>query len=87
MNNLKKTKESTPNICKKKIHSTIDSVLSDPEIFDSYECSSIIYLILEDKIKLDDAEKYLRNYNDKHCTNFRKLLCAYDYMRYKNNSM
>ena len=87
VNNLKKTKESTPNICKKKIHSTIDSVLSDPEIFDSYECSSIIYLILEDKIKLDDAEKYLRNYNDKHCTNFRKLLCAYDYMRYKNNSM
>ena len=81
--NLSKTKDSTPDICKQKVHTSIDSVLNDPEIYDSYEGSSIIYLILDGKITLEDAENYLRNYNDKNCTQFRKLLCAYDYMKYK----
>jgi hypothetical protein len=37
-------------------------------------------------ISLNDTKDYLRKCIDKKSTNYRKILCAYDFMKYKDIS-
>lgn len=35
--------------------------------------------------ELKENETYLRNYKDKNTTNYRKLICVYDLIKYGKN--
>ncbi|MBA4537056.1 SIR2 family protein [Bacillus aquiflavi] len=65
-------------------HGTIDEILSDGKISNSKEILAIAFGIMKDRIELEDAEHFLRNFRDKKTTNYRKLLCIYDYKRYSS---
>lgn len=68
--------------CKENYHA-INEIESDHSLAKSYEVSAIIYGVMQEKICLTEAEEYLKKYTDKQSTDYRKLLCAYDFMRYK----
>lgn len=63
-------------------HNTINEILNDENIAKSNKNNAILYSILERNISLDETEKYLRNFKNKELTDYRKLLCVYDYMKY-----
>lgn len=63
-------------------HSSIKNILSDDNISKTNKESSIIYGILNRQINLGEVEIYLKNYNNKKNTNYRRILCAYDYIKY-----
>lgn len=59
-------------------HLTPQSVLDDPQVPQTYKTLEMICSIMSGKMDLTQVETYLRNYNNKRTTNYRKLLCAYD---------
>lgn len=61
---------------------SIQDVLEDTEISATKEKDMIIAGVEENEIELEDLESYLRNYCDKKCTNYRKLICYYDFKKY-----
>lgn len=66
-----------------KNHFTIDNILSDIEISNTNKDLAVLYNIMQKNLDLALVEEYLRNYVDKKSTNYRKILCAYDLMKYK----
>jgi len=93
---LKKTKELKTNLDLKiekfitnlfdncKINcSSINDILSDETISKSNKINVITYCTLMDKIKLVEIESYLKHFKDKKSTEYRKMLCAYDFKKYK----
>ena len=43
-----------------------------------------MYAAYNDQIPLEELEKYLRNFNEKSTSNYRRLLCLYDLKKYKD---
>lgn len=80
---LKSIKSNISEVCKKG-HETIESIESDGDISTTNKVYALLFSILESKIPLEIVEEYLRNYEDKKTTDYRKLLCAYDYIKYKS---
>ena len=78
---IDKAKSSIKSSSKNK-HSSIDLIQSDESISNSNKNDAIIWSMLEGNIKLEDVEIYLRKYTNKEDTNFRKVLCAYDFKKY-----
>jgi hypothetical protein len=37
---------------------------------------------MEDRINLEEVEKYLRSYSSDKDSEYKRLLCAYDYKKY-----
>lgn len=66
----------------KKTYTCIQEIMNDKSISVSNKSFSIMYSILNNSISLDDAEYYLINYDIKQSTEYRRILCAYDYMKY-----
>lgn len=64
-------------------HNSISGILSDKKIAGSYKYSAIIWGMYDKVISLNDAEIYLRAYQDKKSTDYKKMLCVYDYLKYK----
>jgi len=62
---------------------TIDDILKDSHIPNSSKDNAIFWSIMEGNLNFDDVEKYLRSYSDKKQSSYKKILCAYDYMKYK----
>lgn len=79
--NLDNLKANIKDICKTEF-TTIDEIESCTAISRSNKIHSIIWSILEGNICLDSVKEYLINFEDKTITDYRKLLCAYDYMKY-----
>lgn len=79
---LRDTKDNMRSICKKK-HTDIDDINNDETIAASNKIQTILYNILESNISIETIERYLRNHIEKKTTNYRRLLCAYDFMKYK----
>lgn len=73
-------KSINPN-CKNN-HVSIQEIVEDESISKSNEINSITYAILKSQIDLKEVEEYLKKYADKKSTNYRKMLCAYDYKKY-----
>lgn len=63
-------------------YTEIDDINSCTEIANSNKIKSILWSILEGKISLELVEKYLRDFQDKDTTDYRRLLCAYEYKKY-----
>jgi hypothetical protein len=68
-------------------HATIDDVFQDINIPNSSKENSLFWGIMNSKFNLEDVEQYLRTYEDKKQSNYRKLLCAYDYMKYSSKEL
>lgn len=63
-------------------HSSIEQILSDTNIANSYKERAIIWSVSQRKILLADLEKYLKKFEDKTKTEFKRLLCTYDLYKY-----
>ncbi|MGG0293212.1 SIR2 family protein [Bacillus pacificus] len=63
-------------------HISINGILQDEDISQSKKNLAIILGVINERIPLDIVEEYLRNYDDKKSTNYRKVLCVYDYKKY-----
>ncbi|WP_419803548.1 SIR2 family protein [Mucilaginibacter sp.] len=74
---------SISNICKT-LHSRIQEINDDTNISNSSKENAIFWSIMEGKIVMDEVEVYLRNYTDKKLSNYKKMLCAYDFKKYHN---
>jgi len=78
---LKTALNSTHPVCRTD-HSSIAGIMEDDAVSASYKNNAILWSVLEEKIPLEDLEAHLRADGNKKATNYRKLLCAYDYVRY-----
>ncbi|USK68223.1 SIR2 family protein [Peribacillus frigoritolerans] len=63
-------------------HTNIKDILQDDNISQSRKNLAIVLGIVKDRIQLNTIENYLREYPDKKTTDYRKLLCVYDYKKY-----
>jgi len=61
---------------------SIEEVLRNDNIPQSLKTNAIFWNIMSKKFDLDEVEVFLRKYENKEVTDYRKLLCAYDYMKY-----
>ena len=78
---LESTIASLPSACKT-THSTFQEIIDDELITLANKENAIFYSIYYKLINIKDCENYLRKYKDKNTTPYRKLLCAYDYIKY-----
>jgi hypothetical protein len=63
-------------------HSSIILVQQDESISKSNKINAIACGINNDCISLSEAEDYLRQYQSKNTTDYRKILCIYDFKKY-----
>lgn len=63
---------------------TIEEILGDDKIAASFKVDSIVYAVLKRKVDVDLLEIYLKDCEneDRRKTDYKKMLCAYDYMKY-----
>lgn len=83
---LKKILDNTPECCRKKFIS-INSINDDTSISNSNKTYAIMYSLLKHNLSLDEVEKYLKEFENKQHTNYRRILCAYDFVKYSGNSL
>lgn len=86
---LKNQQEEKINAALERVHEacqsdnmTIAEILEDDSITASNKNKSILWSLMNDKIESKDAESYLKDFNDKQSTPYRKLLCDYDLKMY-----
>ena len=82
-NNLKNTLERIPPKQKIKFES-IDELFEPNIIAQSYKTNTLMYNVECGNISLDNLKDYLIKYDEKETTDYRRLLCLYDYKNYKN---
>ncbi|MBH9966138.1 SIR2 family protein [[Bacillus] enclensis] len=63
-------------------HNSINSILDDSTIANSNKIRAIVKGVLADRIQLPDLEQYLKRLTNKRNTDYKKLLCVYDYKKY-----
>ncbi len=82
LQNLTASLDRIPERCKTD-HLTIDAILGDDEVSKSYKANAILWSIMNDKIPLDQIKEYLKSEENKNDSNYRRILCAYDYKKYE----
>lgn len=63
-------------------NNSIDDILNDVNLAASYKSFVIYYSFRKNAISLNDCENYLMNHSKKSSTDYRRLLCAYDFKKY-----
>lgn len=81
--NLKNYVKDIMETCKK-VHNSTEEILNDSSIPVSYKINSIIWNISEDNISLENIEVFLKVYEKKDSSEYRKLLSIYDLKKYGN---
>lgn len=66
-------------------HTKIIDIISDINISEANKTNAIIWSVLKNDFDLDDLNKLLKSMPNKRETNYRRLLCAYDYKKYGAN--
>jgi len=79
--NLKKTIDDMLPVCKN-THTSIEAIMEDDEIASSFKNKAILWSVMNKNISLDMTEEYLRNQRNKSETDYRKIICAFDYIKY-----
>ncbi|MFC9320903.1 hypothetical protein ACFTRE_06955 [Bacillus subtilis] len=74
------TLKSAPDLATN--HSSIEGINNDENVSASKKTIAIVKGILSGRINLEDAEQYLKEYPEKRKTDYKKLLCVYDYKKY-----
>lgn len=67
-------------------HNSINAILQDGNITQSKKNKAIALGIINNRIELDSLQEYLRGYSDKKTTDYRRLLCVYDYKKYADEA-
>ena len=62
---------------------SISCIINSETIKKSYKIEAIFYFVLNDTISIDDLANYLQEYETDRGSDYRKLLCLYDYKKYK----
>lgn len=62
---------------------SLDEIKNDTLIPISGKIDAITYATIKGQLDLSEVEKYLKEFTDKQNTKYRKVLCAYDFMKYK----
>ncbi len=65
-----------------KKYNNVKAIQDDNTISRTNKVSVFTWNIMNDNINLSIVEDYLRKYENKECTDYRKLLCVYDYKKY-----
>jgi hypothetical protein len=65
-------------------HNTIQEILDDLRIAQSYVTDHITWNILRKNIPLEEIKSFLKSYDEKDSTAYKKMLCAYDFKKYKD---
>ncbi|MCK1142480.1 SIR2 family protein, partial [Providencia stuartii] len=63
-------------------HEIIEDILNDASIPNSKKSDCIFHSYYNNKITDNQIKNYLLNYGDKTSTDYRRLLCLYDYKIY-----
>lgn len=69
----------------KNIHTSINVILDDDVISTTNKTKAILWSIMNDQLELSEVEETLRNFKEfphQDSTEYRKLLCAYDFKKY-----
>ena len=77
---------SKPHFSCKGKHPSPQAVLEDVGISKTYKHEEMICSLMSGVMNLDELEVYLRSYDGERSTDYRKLLCAYDMVRYSTNA-
>lgn len=95
INDLKKQQKNKINKLKKELNDesqkfrmfkTIDEVFGSSSIVPSLQYKNLEWLILNGSIDLNSVKDYLvKNRDNLNDTNFRKILCIYDFMMFSEN--
>jgi hypothetical protein len=78
---LQSSMESIPERCKNG-YRAISDIEADIEISRSNLSNAIFWSVMEGCLPLDEFADYLRVHGSKQSTDYKKLLCAYDYKKY-----
>ncbi|MCG1010770.1 SIR2 family protein [Salinicoccus sp. ID82-1] len=70
-----------------KEHHSIKAIEDDISIPRTKKILAIALALKMDRISLDETEEYLRNFGDKKTTDYRKILCLYDYKKYRDSKL
>ncbi|AKE25859.1 MULTISPECIES: SIR2 family protein [Bacillus] len=73
---LKELNDFAPN------HHSIQSIYDDQTISNSNKISAIVKGVLARRIEISDLETFLKSFQNKKETDYKKLLCVYDYVKY-----
>lgn len=73
--------ERIGKICERE-YTIIQEILDCSELALTNKSRVIFWSVYNDKIQLNDLEEYLKTYNNTDETNYKKLLCLYDWKKY-----
>ena len=85
-NKLKSLYENIKGTSKKE-HFSINSIEEDESIAKTYKIDAVIWNVLNNNIYREELRKYVVEYSDKKSTEYRKLLCLYDYFEYADREL
>ncbi|MFM5396394.1 SIR2 family protein [Aeromonas sp. FDAARGOS 1417] len=67
----------------KNAHHEIRDIIEDANISHTYKGNAICWAVWHNQLPLDSVEQYLKGYAEKNSTEYKKLLCVYDYKHYQ----
>ncbi len=67
----------------KQTHTTIVEILEETSIPASSKETAIFWSIMSGNLNVDEVESYLRNYSNKKLSSYKKMLCAFDFIKYR----
>lgn len=66
-------------------HSKINEILTDVSISTSNKSKAVLWALMSNQLNLAEVETTLKNFKDfpnQNSTEYRKMLCAYDFKKY-----
>lgn len=68
---------------RQKAYSSIDDILTDTDIPETYKTNVILWNVVNKHVAVELLGDFLKTVEDKYTTNYRRLLCVYDLVRYQ----
>lgn len=75
----------TLNHSSKSKHDNIKAIIDDDHITRGNKLNAVFWSIYNEKLEYSDIENFLENMDNKKDTQYRRLLCIYDFKKYDNS--